>query len=508
MRSCSTIHIATVACIVLLSAKAVAADDGKAIENIATGSTAIVAKIDTGQLDLPKVFRDAPAPVRDAVSQSISKFKNVFREQRIYVAVDVPFSTSIPVRVLAPREGIDWELVPELFSQPAEHIDRKVMGEWMLLSFQIGGSANHRHALSQLPAATESWTQIFGAMQDYPIQIGFRVPDYFRKTISELDPELPETVGAGSTADLMAQFKAAYVAIDPSKSIGRLTIETSSPSAAQDLSKRIPRALANLAGEITPESDGARMMALGAIGILRPEVQGSNLVVSLEDQAEAESMLQVFGQALQMAVRPIADNQSINNMKQMALAFHNYASAYQTFPPAKKYRDENGKSGLSWRVHLLPFMDEVELWQQFKLDEPWDSEHNIELLGQMPDVYKLPTPFGEESPVKPNYTVYLGPAGENSLWGAKAPLGFRNITDGTSNTIMFVQVPPEYAVPWTAPEEYVIDPEHPAAKLAFENGETNVAFMDGSVQRLKQSLKPEVWRALFTISGGEAVTID
>ena len=78
---------------------------------------------------------------------------------------------------------------------------------------------------------------------------------------------------------------------------------------------------------------------------------------------------------------------SVNNMKQIGLAMFNYACQYKTLPPAYT-TDKNGKPLLSWRVLLLPYMDEDGLYKQFHLDEPWDSEHNKPLVAQMPQTYR------------------------------------------------------------------------------------------------------------------------
>src|SRR5207302_1956982 len=80
---------------------------------------------------------------------------------------------------------------------------------------------------------------------------------------------------------------------------------------------------------------------------------------------------------------------SANNLKQMALATINYADAFGR-APAAAICDKNGKPLLSWRVAILPFIEQDNLYKQFHLDEPWDSDHNKKLLARMPNVYALP----------------------------------------------------------------------------------------------------------------------
>ncbi|HEY7310342.1 MAG TPA: sigma-70 family RNA polymerase sigma factor [Gemmataceae bacterium] len=77
------------------------------------------------------------------------------------------------------------------------------------------------------------------------------------------------------------------------------------------------------------------------------------------------------------------------NLKQLALAMHNYNDTYGRLPLAAT-TDKKGKALLSWRVALLPYLEEQELYKQFKLDEPWDSPHNKKLLSKMPAIYAPP----------------------------------------------------------------------------------------------------------------------
>ena len=145
--------------------------------------------------------------------------------------------------------------------------------------------------------------------------------------------------------------------------------------------------------------------------------------------------------------------QSPNNLKQIALSLHNYHDAFGAFP-AGYNADADGKPLLSWRVHMLPFIEQAQLYEQFHLDEPWDSPHNKALIEQMPAVYRSPNSTG-----KPGMSNYLGVSGADGVFvrpqpGQKLGTQFAQITDGTSNTIMTVEVPDESAVIWTKPGDF------------------------------------------------------
>ena len=242
--------------------------------------------------------------------------------------------------------------------------------------------------------------------------------------------------------------------------------------------------------------------------MIKPEQSGNRVVVSLTDDESNQSLLQFGAMAASSIMAPVNASTTSNRMKQFALGFHNYVSAYNAFPTYLNMSKTKAKSGLSWRVHILPFIGHNELYQEFKLDEAWDSPHNIKLLAKMPAIY-LPTaeinPTGE---IKPYHTTFVAPIGKKTVFGQNEPMQFRNITDGTSNTIAFVELQREHAIPWTSPEEYAFDESNPTAKLRDYNGRTVIAMFDGSVSNVKLDLAKETWLALFSRNGGEVVNLE
>src|SRR5260370_37344826 len=96
---------------------------------------------------------------------------------------------------------------------------------------------------------------------------------------------------------------------------------------------------------------------------------------------------------------------SSNNLKQIGLAMHNYEGVYRTIPPSA-ICDKNGKPLLSWRVAILPYIEQDNLYRQFNLDEPWDSENNKKLIPLMPRTYASPLAPTEEG--KTYYKVFGG----------------------------------------------------------------------------------------------------
>jgi hypothetical protein len=206
-------------------------------------------------------------------------------------------------------------------------------------------------------------------------------------------------------------------------------------------------------------------------------------------------------QAARMAARR---TQSMNNLKMIMLSMLNYESALGAYPTQAKY-SADGKPLLSWRVLVLPFIEENALYQQFHLDEPWDSEHNKALIPLMPAVFLDPA---SKHTTADGLTNYLASSGPGALMnGTSAGTPIRTITDGTSNTIAVVQVSDERAVPWTKPEDWSADAPNPVAGLGGLSPNIFLAgFCDGHVMAVAQTLDPTVLRSLTTIAGGEAVT--
>ena len=234
---------------------------------------------------------------------------------------------------------------------------------------------------------------------------------------------------------------------------------------------------------------------------LEPKVDGNKVTIELNSLNVAAvptliGMLLPAVQATRGAARRV---QGMNNLKQMALACLNYESAHMHFPKQANY-DDDGKPLLSWRVHILPFIEENELYEQFHLDEPWDSEHNKKLIAKMPAVYDSPAVA-----VAKGKTVYLGISGKGGVFSEKET-NFGAITDGSSNTALIVEVDPESAVEWTKPQDYEVDPENPLKGLGnVHAGGFNTAFCDGSTHFISNSLDPEMWENLTQMNDGNVV---
>jgi hypothetical protein len=194
-------------------------------------------------------------------------------------------------------------------------------------------------------------------------------------------------------------------------------------------------------------------------------------------------------------------NKSMNNLRQVALAALNYESATVAFPA--DIVSEDGKPLLSWRVQILPYMEETELYEQFKLDEPWDSEHNIKLIEKMPEVLQSPGFPNEEGK-----THYLAIKTDNSviITPEKGKKGIKigHIKDGTSKTVLAAEC--KQAEIWTKPADFSPKPDDPGKGLfGLRPDSALVVFADSHVQAIHSSADKGALNAVFTRNGGEPI---
>ena len=192
-----------------------------------------------------------------------------------------------------------------------------------------------------------------------------------------------------------------------------------------------------------------------------------------------------------------------NNLKQLGLAMHNYQSTYGMLPSPDRVTGPDAKPGLSWRVHLLPYIEQDNLYQQFKLDEPWDSENNKKLIEKMPKVYA--TPLAMAQPGETYYKVFTG---KDAIFYPGSKTTYRR------HYGRHLEHDPDRRG-WPAghldearrhPFDGKIDPKTLA--LPGQRG-INICMADGSVRWTDLStLTPAKLAAAITRAGGETISLD
>jgi hypothetical protein len=231
--------------------------------------------------------------------------------------------------------------------------------------------------------------------------------------------------------------------------------------------------------------------------------EGNTIVGRLEMKIDQATAGAVVAEGARKVREAAARTQSQNNLKQLALAMHNYHDVTGAFPANAIY-DKDGKPLLSWRVMLLPYLDQNELYKQFKLDEAWDSPHNKKLIAKIPKTFQAPA----AKPKHPYGTIYQAFVGNGAIFEGKKGIRFVDITDGTSNTIMFVEAAND--VPWTKPEDLPFDPDKALPKVGglYSTPGFNAAFCDGSVRYISGNIKESTLKKYITRNGGEVIGPD
>lgn len=235
--------------------------------------------------------------------------------------------------------------------------------------------------------------------------------------------------------------------------------------------------------------------------------EGKTLTVEVKAATEIKLAREALAESLPIIHRRALEVEGTNNLKQIGVAMHNHAADYRNFPlPAWQTahnRPPVKGAGLSWRVAILPYIEQGNLYNRFKHDEPWDSEHNKKLIPLMPKVFGAP---GMD--VKKGLTHHRVFTGRMAMFDPMRPTRFSRITDGTSNTFMVVEA--SEPVIWTKPDELPYDPKMPLPKLGgIAPKKFRVLFGDGSVRTFKtEQLSEKVLRAYITANGGEVIPYD
>lgn len=204
-----------------------------------------------------------------------------------------------------------------------------------------------------------------------------------------------------------------------------------------------------------------------------------------------------------------------NNLKQIGLAIHNYHETHGSFPPSRL-----GDPPVSWRVRLLPFLDEEGPYARYDQAAAWDAAPNVKLQGEHVDNYLCPTDQRWRKPLATQgvqYTAYAVPVGPGAMFDPVQSRTFKDLVDGTSSTLMLLEVCGTDIV-WTEPRDVNIDeiplginlpgnqPGRSDGLLSSQHfGMAQVGLADGSVKALMKETDPVLLRQLLQRDDGQPV---
>jgi prepilin-type processing-associated H-X9-DG protein len=189
-----------------------------------------------------------------------------------------------------------------------------------------------------------------------------------------------------------------------------------------------------------------------------------------------------------------------NNLKQIGVSMQQHLMQYKRLPASGE-----GDPAVSWRVKMLPYLEEAARFDRYDPTQPWDSSTNRMIIDPMPLAYCCPS----ASRSGPDEANYVGVAGENTMMGTSRGVSAGECRDGMSNTIMLLEVEAS-GITWTEPRDldeatfdYSINSDTGAGVKSPHPGGINVVMGDGSVQFLREDIDPDVFRAMVSRNGGE-----
>jgi len=320
-----------------------------------------------------------------------------------------------------------------------------------------------------------------------------------RRVLEEMEPTLPPILGGGPVKVVTGGMLWSALGIEVGSKLGlRWYAQSRDAASAKAFRQWVETTLGDLSCNPAAERYFPHFGQL--VRMLKPRASEDHVELTL---SEGEPALSTLLQGLSIELDLAAGRTWYgDHLHQIALAIYGFENRHQSYPAIGSF-DKNGKPLLSWRVLILPWLNQEELYKKFHLDEPWDSEHNKALLPLIPQVYRS---FGlTDKPL--GYTTILGPVGKNLFFtGDQKKNTIADITDGTSNSIMLVEADSLHAVPWTKPEDLKIDKDNPARSLAEHvSGAMALGFADGSVHFPAKTIDKEILYHLFTINGGEVI---
>ncbi len=470
-------------------------------------SVVAVVRVDLERWDARALSRSMLGPLADEPGV-VRVVETVVRQQaalraagakELDVLVD-PASLADPVAIVPLVDGAKAEALVRAFIEPGEPIIWRWTATRVVGNAVVAGPPDALNAFpiaeaAPRPGLAEALSDPRGA----PLRVAVVPGAVLRRSIEEGMAELPKALGGGPITDLTRGLSWASLTVEtgPKPSLN-VRIQARDAAAASTLSDLLGKGLGLAASAGAGDPTVAAVAA--AIGRLQPRVEGDR--VSLD--ANLADVAGMLAGPVRQANAQAQRSQGVNQLKQIGLAMHNYLSAHDTFPPAFR-AGADGKPLLSWRVLILPYLEEKKLFDEFHLDEPWDSPHNKALIPRMPKVYA--SPAEAQALVEAGKTTYLTPRGPHTILHGAEGVKIRDITDGTSMTVFTVDAGDALAVTWTRPDDWnASSPDetfHLEGLFGHFPGGTSTGFADGSVRFLKDTLPEAIWKALMTRDGGE-----
>ncbi|MDR2170075.1 MAG: DUF1559 domain-containing protein [Planctomycetaceae bacterium] len=521
------------------------ADKPSELSQLIEEETIFVAQIDFAKIEFPDIILDGvQTEWRKDIEMKVGQLKEIISKANLKTAYLIG-NIRLPAVVyfaFPKSDGVDLDVIQgalNSFSGEKTRFEVRETGDFKLL-IPVIFALNNVHSdrivaasIPKKPVDRPEFTEAWNAVADYPVKVLIAIPDFIKRILRETKPIIFDDDKRVDFSVLLDQFRWQAIGLNPQKIKLHAVTETQAENKTQDFLTEVNDFLDAGIGQIGKFLDSDNIMAekfkedylsnkfierlVEKRKIIRdkiaPKIRGKSLVVSysLDDLSKLFKELSVntiFDALYESYVQDV----SKNNMKQILLAFHNYHDSHNNLPPAFTV-DANGQRLHSWRVLILPYIEQYELYKSIKLDEPWDSEHNKQFHDKMPQIYNTPikrTDLKDKNRKNTSYCVVVGKDTAFKEDGKK--IDFGNFNDGTSNTILVVER--KTPVSWMQPEDITQEDAFKGVNKGGEkgiradaNGVMRAGFGDGSARNfLEGKITEKTLRAYLTISGGETIT--
>ncbi len=538
--------------ILLLAPAPAFADEAKAPPGVQADGFAIIT-IEVAQLwDTPglKPFREALGKLKDPLKNDLEKFSGMKIEEIERATLYWPTapgqeSGAEPYMIFAGRKPLDREKIIETLEaitseQAAKELGAEIVtiaGKNVYFAKETVVIFADDRTVIRTPALRKSAEPIAeflkvlagtkavaktGPLADALAAVGKHsiVAAIDLTPVRRLISDIPKFPAEFAPVKSLARAERALIALDfgaAVKASVKLTFfdAETAKKAEPDAKKLAELALGALAGlrkakDRTPESDAVLLplfdFAKTALTKAKLKLDDKTLSATMGGEVDA-AIKKSLAEFPAWAEAEAARMHTVNNLKQIGLALHTYHDVMNHMP--QDVTDKNGKPILSWRVHLLPYMEQDNLYKQLDLTKPWDDAANKKFVEQMPKIFEHTA-----RPTKEKGFTYFqmltaekaDPAGSPFLVPGRK-LELTGVRDGTANTIMAVEA--EEAVNWMKPGDVAYDPKKLPKIGDPKTGRFAAGLADGSVRWFDlKKLGEKNLHALITIDGGEVVRID
>lgn len=474
-----------------LAFRAAAADPAPAL----TDGTAAVLRLDLRQVE--PLARLIDRPGASDLLLPLGRELAAERATELLVLLDGGNLAAPLLLAAAPGPGGDPGKVGATLARALKQQQAGPVGSAPIRSFVVAGRpAVLARLAAEAPVARPDLIAALAAGDPAaPLRVVVSPGGPLRRALAECLPDLPAELGGGSSAALTTGMTWAALELHPDLRQVRGTIQADTPASAEALARVAGHGLEAATRAVT--RDRAIALLAPLLARSRPVVDGNRVDLRLDPAV----VVRLVAVPIDEAHRALERAKSTNNLKTFGVTLHNYHREHGSLPPAFT-TDAAGRPLLSWRVLILPYIEEDKLFRQFRLDEPWDGPTNRPLIARMPAVFASPVlPPGLAAEGK---TGYLAPRGPETISPGATGVGFKDVRDGLANTIMVLEAPADRATTWTKPDDW----DAAAIPAALAAGEWAAIMGDGSAFRCQAGRPVDLLHALLTIRGGEVIDFE